>query len=414
VPDKKVMAHMQAISSIVNGNGSSFLVGDSIYVRGLELSDAKQAMGWRPSPFPISSEQVEEQLKKQVPDAAERREVRLVACRRSDGAAIGSVLVEFSSPPSAYLRMSAAQALGARGDELQAEMLGVILPWLTDERHCPSIHLTSDSDLIAVARRALALGMTEAVRLRQGIWRDGAHHDWLELEYLHPAWVEKLGDPGPGITFAGEPVTSPRAPAPRRDRFDASPLPVNAIIASDRLALRPMEAGDAEQIARWLRNEPTYDFGLGRFPLSEVEIDDWIRKMGEKEPPSAMEFAVVLRESGELIGENGLYAIDWLARTAESGTWLYRPEYRGSGFGTEAKHLLLEYAFDRIGLNMIWSWVKMSNTRSQAALRKQGYRDAGRLNWVNLAPGGFDDAAMFDILAGEWRAARDATGRDQR
>ena len=147
---------------------------------------------------------------------------------------------------------------------------------------------------------------------------------------------------------------------------------------SDRLALRPMEAADAEQIAAWLRNEPAYDFGLGRFPLSAVEIDDWIKKIGEKEPPSEIEFAVVLRESGELIGENGLYSIDWLARTAESGTWIYRPEYRGSGYGTEAKHLLLEYAFDRLGLNMIWSWVKMSNTRSQAALRKQGYRDAGR------------------------------------
>ena len=31
---------------------------------------------------------------------------------------------------------------------------------------------------------------------------------------------------------------------------------------------------------------------------------------------------------------------------------------------------------------MIWSWVKVRNPRSQAALRKQGYHDAGRLTWV--------------------------------
>jgi len=134
--------------------------------------------------------------------------------------------------------------------------------------------------------------------------------------------------------------------------------------------------------------------------------------MGVKEPASEFELAVVLRESGELIGENGLYSIDWLARTAESGTWIFRPEYRGSGYGTEAKHLLLEYAFERLGLNMIWSWVKMSNTRSQAALRKQGYRDAGRLHWVNLGAGEFDDAAMFDVLASEWRVARDNASRE--
>jgi RimJ/RimL family protein N-acetyltransferase len=406
------MTRMQSSVPIVNAKDSSFLIGDSIYLRGLELGDAKQAMGWRPSPFPISSDQAEEQLKKQVPDAAERGNVRLVACRRSDGTAVGSVLLELSSPPSAYLRLSSAQSLGARGDDLQAEMLAAIVPWLTDERHWPSIHLTTEQNMTAVNRRAAALGMREAARLRQGLWRDGAHHDWLELEHLHPAWLEKLGDPGPGIAYEGEPVASPRAPAAQRDERDERPLPANVIIAGDRLALRPMEAADAEKIAAWLRNEPADEFGLGRFPLSAVEIDDWIRKIGEKDPPSEMEFAVVLRESGELIGENGLYSIDWLARTAESGTWIYRPEYRGSGYGTEAKHLLLEYAFDRLGLNMIWSWVKMSNTRSQAALRKQGYRDAGRLNWVYLAAGGFDDAAMFDILATEWRAARDNANRE--
>jgi RimJ/RimL family protein N-acetyltransferase len=56
---------------------------------------------------------------------------------------------------------------------------------------------------------------------------------------------------------------------------------------------------------------------------------------------------------------------------------------------------------------MLWSWVKSRNPRSQAALRKQGYRDAGRLSWTNFGPDGFEDARMFDLLADEWRASRD-------
>ena len=90
----------------------------------------------------------------------------------------------------------------------------MILPWLSGERHWPAVHLTTDSNLAAVNRRAAALGMREAVRLREGIWRDGSHHDWLELEYLNPAWLEKLGDPGPGIAYQGEPVESPRSSCP--------------------------------------------------------------------------------------------------------------------------------------------------------------------------------------------------------
>jgi hypothetical protein len=45
-------------------------------------------------------------------------------------------------------------------------------------------------------------------------------------------------------------------------------------------------------------------------------------------------------------------------------------------------------------------------------LRKQGYRDAGRVNWVDFGAGGFDGAAMFDILASEWRDARDGVNAE--
>ena len=54
------------------GEGQSYLIGDTIYLRGAELGDAKWATAWRPRPFPISAEEAEKQLKKNVP--AEERE----------------------------------------------------------------------------------------------------------------------------------------------------------------------------------------------------------------------------------------------------------------------------------------------------------------------------------------------------
>ena len=92
--------------------------------------------------------------------------------------------------------------------------------------------------------------------------------------------------------------------------------------------------------------------------------------------------------------------------SAETATELYRPEHRGSGIGTEAKHLLLEYAFDRLDMHMIHSYVSHTNPRSAAALRKQGYRDAGSLAWTSLGPKGMNGEWVFDLLASEWRAAR--------
>ena len=389
------------------GDGQSYLIGDTIYLRGAELGDAKWATAWRPRPFPIAAKEAEKQLKKDVPAEDQKRVALLIACRRDDGRPVGSARINDSDPTATSISLHADPTLGAAGALVQAEMLRLLVPWLSGERYQPVVVLATVAGLEPVRAAAESLGMRLAVRLRDGIWRDGRHHDMVFYECLNPVWITRLGDPGPGIAVAGEPVAAPKASAPRRDHGAQLPLPPNALIGSQRLALRPMQVDDAETIANLIRKEPDASFGHSRFPYSAIAYADWFGEMAEKDPASDVELAVVLRESGELIGETGLYSIDWIARIAESGSWLYRAADRGKGYGTEAKLLLLEYAFDRLGLNMIWAWVKERNPRSQAALRKQGYRDAGRFTWSGYGPDGFENARMFDLLATEWRAARD-------
>jgi len=387
--------------------GQSYLIGDTIYLRGAELGDAKWATAWRPRPFPISAEEAEKQLKKNVPEEDQKRVALLIACRRDDGRPVGSARINDSDPTATSISLHADPTLGSAGALVQAEMLAQLVPWLSGERYSPVVVLATDAGLEPVTAEAESLGMRPAVRLRDGVWRDGRCHDMIFYEYLNPVWITRLGDPGLGIAVAGEPVAAPKAPAPRRDYDARLSLPPNALIGSQRLALRPMQVDDAATIANLIRTEPDASFGHSRFPYSAILIADWFGEMAEKDPAPDVELAVVLRETGELIGETGLYSIDWIARNAESGSWLYRAVDRGQGYGTEAKLLLLEYAFDRLGLSMIWAWVKERNPRSQAALRKQGYRDAGRFTWSGYGPDGFENARMFDLLATEWRSARD-------
>ena len=93
-------------------------------------------------------------------------------------------------------------------------------------------------------------------------------------------------------------------------------------------------------------------------------------------------------------------------RAAETGTQLFRPEHRGKGYGTEAKHLLLSYAFDVLDLHIVWSMVWEENSRSRAALLKQGYREAGCVPWRGIHHGIPSGDWVFDLLASEWQAAR--------
>ncbi len=381
----------------------SYLISETIYLRGAQLSDARWATAWRQTPFPISAESAEEQLKKSIPKDVERHRALLIACRRDDGRPVGSARIDYGDPITTTLALHADPALGGAGANVQAEMLAQLVPWISGERFKPAVSLATDAGLAPVRAEAESLGMRPAVQLRQGVWREGAYHDLLYYELLHPGWAARMGDPGPGIAEAVAPVAIPKAPPLRRQPGQLPVLPPNAVIGSERLALRPMERGDAETIANLIRAEPTPTFGHSRFPYSAIGLADWFNEMGEHDPSTDLEFAVVLRKTGELIGETGLYSIDWISGNGESGYWLYRPDHRGMGYGTEANLLLLEYAFDRLGLHMIWAWVKARNPRSQAALRKQGYRDAGRFTWSGYGPDGFENALMFDLLAAEWR-----------
>lgn len=254
-----------------------------------------------------------------------------------------------------------------------------------------------------VEATAAQLGARRNFRLRQMLMRDGQRYDWIGYEVLHPGWVGRLGMPH-GME-EGPVEREVRAPAPLAWP-DRGELPDRAIIGGERLYLRAFEPEDAALISRWMREDTEISYPEGRFPHGPVTIGQMATSLAKQAPPTWVRFSIVLRETDELIGANGLEDFDLLRGTAFTESDIWRPEHRSRGYGTEAKHLLLEYAFERLGLHVVGSWVSEYNTRSAAALRKQGYRDAGYFAWSDFYKDGFTGGYVFDYLASEWRAAR--------
>jgi len=181
----------------------------------------------------------------------------------------------------------------------------------------------------------------------------------------------------------------------------------NPIIVGERVYLRALEITDAEPLARFAAEETDTFMYRGRQPQSPLEYESWLKDAYKATPPPYVEFAVCLREDDQLIGNMGIGDLDWVNRTGETGSYL-APTFRNSGLGTEAKHLLLEYGFERLHLYAIMSTVFEANTRSSAALAKQGYRPAGRLRWHDVKGGVYQDLLVYDLLCEEWREARDS------
>ncbi len=182
----------------------------------------------------------------------------------------------------------------------------------------------------------------------------------------------------------------------------------NPVMVGERVYLRPFETEDASALAERYASEPDTFMERGREMISEIAFERWIENLYERQPTHGeVPFAVCLKTTDAYIGLVSIEWLDLINRVGETGSWIHDPDYRGKGYGTEAKHLLLEYCFDRLHLRLLRSRTFDTNTRSAAALIRQGYRPAGRLRFGDIKYGQFRDTLCFDISRDEWIAARD-------
>ena len=181
----------------------------------------------------------------------------------------------------------------------------------------------------------------------------------------------------------------------------------NHVATGERIYLRPAEQSDAEVLSRsWTEETEVEFYDDGRIPTSALAFAHELRPSPAGAVPRALMFAVCQRADDACIGTVTLRHIDLFNGTAETGSGLFDAAHRGKGIGTEAKHLLLRFAFETLGLHAISATVFAGNTRSAAALRKQGYRLAGRLTADVHRRGQFMDTLVFDLLRPDWEAAR--------
>ena len=379
--------------------GQTFLVGDTIYLRRIELVDAPFGMSWRGVRFPQSSDRVETWIKEEM--AKDRNAAWYGIVRKTDDRVVGSARVGRAGGMSTSLSLEADPLLGDRGLHLKAEALKLLAPWIVEERHSPMLLMFQAADEPAMIAAAREIGMRQTARFRERIARDSERVDELVFQYLNPHWLGLIGDPDT-VELERTGTGQPR-PIPPRVTLEGDP-PKNAVMIGRRVYLRPFEPGDAVEEGTWARREPETFFDIGRHLWSSVSTAHW-RGEGEKKTlPRFIGFSVCLRETDEFIGVVDLLGVDYWNRHAETGSFFHRADYRGGGFGSEAKQLLLEYAFETLGLHSLQSWVYFQNTRSAAALRKQGYTEAGRINWLYPNKGTLDNFVVFDLLAEEWRA----------
>ncbi len=396
---------MTKIAETSSGHG--FLVGPSLYLRAVRLSDVATAPRWYPSLFPLPAPVVEERLKERFDKGYYEEELKqlFIVCRRADDLPVGSVELKMAGWRYADVNITVDPLCSERvQDQLHAEVLKILIPWLLHERNVMTVEFGSLDGMPETTSVARESGARVAARLRDFRLVNGRRRDEFWHQVLHPDWLTKIGQPP--ISGEGEARSLPVTDIRGGLRVSPEERPGRAIVVGERLYLRPFEPDEGALVEEWALQETDVVFPQGRFVVNQHAYGASHKTWASAEYPEHIRMAIALRSTDELIGAIGLQELDWVNRTAETEMEIFRPEHRGGGLGTEAKHLLLDYGFNQVGLHAVYSFVSETNPRSAAAVRKQGYRDAGYVAWADFGPNGMCGAWVFDLLADEWRTAR--------
>ena len=178
-----------------------------------------------------------------------------------------------------------------------------------------------------------------------------------------------------------------------------------AALDGARVILRRHRPEDLPTVQRWYRDRELAR--LTRYsvrPMGDDEIDRFFHS--RLLSPETVAYAIVLRESHRLIGLTTFSNLD-----PDNGSVLFHisigeHDAWGHGYGTEATELMLELAFERIGLHRVGLSVFGFNTRAIRAYEKAGFRHEGREREAILRDGRRWDELTMGILQQEWRARR--------
>ena len=176
------------------------------------------------------------------------------------------------------------------------------------------------------------------------------------------------------------------------------------VLEGELVRLEPLESRHEQDLWDASRDERTWRWLSVVQPRTREELRAWLDAALESED---LAFATVLRETGSAVGSTRFLSQRPEHASIEIGwTWL-APAAWGTGANIEAKLLMLEDAFERLGCRRVELKTDALNERSRHALEALPAHFEGIHRKHMLVRGGENrDSAWYSVVDDEWPAVR--------
>lgn len=186
-------------------------------------------------------------------------------------------------------------------------------------------------------------------------------------------------------------------------------MPRAATLVGEHVLLRPLSRRDAADLAQ-VPDDPAWELLLRKPAGPSSTPEGWLHDaLRAARRGTERSWTIRDRQTGRLLGSTRYLNVDLANRRLEIGaTWLLA-EARGTAANAESKLLLLDHAFEALGVQRVHIQADVRNERSRRAIEALGASFEGVLRQhIVLDDGSSRDTAVYSLLAREWPELRPA------
>lgn len=173
-------------------------------------------------------------------------------------------------------------------------------------------------------------------------------------------------------------------------------------VEGDRVALGPLRKDLLPLYTRWINDFETALMVGGFQPFTAERETEWYESAARSD--DSLPFTIYELATLRPIGTSSLVDVDHRNRRATFGIAIGEPDCRSKGYGTETTRLMLDYAFNVVGLHSVMLRVFDFNPAAVRAYKKAGFREFGRRRKSYLAGGKLQDEIYMECLSDEFES----------
>ena len=174
------------------------------------------------------------------------------------------------------------------------------------------------------------------------------------------------------------------------------------------IILRPPSIEDIEGLSIAARDGEIWNNRFSQFP-NLIEIEKYIQEMLDlSSKGSILPFIIIHKSSNTIVGTTRYLNIDYENHRLEIGhTWIAK-SWRKTYVNTEAKFLMLQYAFEKLACIAVEVRTDVLNTVSRQAIQRLGAKQDGILRHHKIMRDGrIRDTVCYSITKPEWKQVKE-------